>query len=378
MDVATSRGISRFFEDVNDPRVVGRTLHRLTDVVMITICGVLGGCNNFTEIEMYASENEAWFSRFLELPHGIPSHDTLSRVFARLCPQQLNACFARWVEHLAGKITRQGRTIAIDGKTARRSGDPAQDRPPLHMVSAWASELRLILGQVVTQEKSNEITAIPELLQQLELRGAVVTIDAMGCQQEIAQQIRDQGGHYELALKANQQRLHTQAVLLFAQIDEGTLSKRVKVDQHEVHDFDHGRQEERYYTAVNADGLRIRSEDWPGLKSVGRVVSHRTEGGQTKTETRYYLRSRSADARAFADAVRRHWGIENSVHWVLDVVYREDDARHRKGHGQANLSIIRRLTMNLLRHRKEQTGISMKILRKQIGWRVDHLAELFS
>ena len=376
MDAKASRGISRYFETLEDPRIDRTKQHELNDIVMIAIVAVLADAESWTEVELFGKAKEQWFRRFLKLPNGIPSHDTFTRVFARLDPEQWNDCFMRWMRDLAHQMGVK--TVSIDGKTLRASADAAEGRPAVHMVSAWAQEARLVLGQVTCHEKSNEITAIPELLTLLELKGCIVTIDAMGCQREIAKQIVQDGGDYILALKDNQQTLHTDAALMLAEAEDQ--SQKFDLDDHTTEDEGHGRREHRHYTTLKLgnETWRFAKDRWPGLKAIGRVIRQRTDKttGKTSTETCYYLMSVAMAAKRFASAVRGHWGIENSVHWVLDVTYNEDQSRCRKDHGAANFSVLRRLTMNLLRANRERTKMTMKAQRRKIGWDLSFLDDL--
>jgi len=383
MDAEASRGVSRFFDGLDDPRVVGRCDHLLIDIVMIALVALMGDCDDWVEVEMFGRYHEAWFKRFLKLPHGIPSHDTFERVFARLCPKQMNTCFERWMSHLCQAVTGQSKTITIDGKTLRSSASAkgtSDDQRPLHSVSAYAQEAKLVLAQVVCDDKSNEITAIPQLIEMLELAGCTVTLDAMGCQRAIAQQLHEKKADYVLALKGNHGKLHTQAVLLLAEADDEP--GRYQPATHRTDERSRGRHEVRTYTTVKLGvrtSHRIARGHWPGLNAIGRVVSERTEKGKTTVETRYYLISDAdADVERFAKAVRGHWGIENGAHWVLDVTFGEDANRTSKDHAPENLAILRRLAMNLFRNHRERTKIALKNQRKIIGWNIDFITELLT
>jgi len=384
MDAESSRGITRFFHELDDPRVVGRCDHRLIDIVMIALVATLGDTDDWQEVELFGQLHESWFRKFLELPNGIPSHDTFARVFARLCPMQMNRCFEQWMSHLCQTVTGHAKTIAIDGKTLRSSavakGTPG-DRKPLHMVSAWAHETKLVLGQLSCDEKSNEITAIPKLIEMMELAGCMVTIDAMGCQKEIARKLHEKQADYALALKANHDHLHTQAVLLMDEADD--TSSGMNTATHRTQGRTRGRDEVRTYTTVKLNAKtshRITPEvvdAWPGLKTIGQVVGTRTVKGTTTTQTRYYLLS-DDDVKRFAQAVRGHWGIENSAHWVLDVVFGEDANRTSKDHGPENLAILRRLAMNLFRANRKDNKIALKRQRKLVGWKIEFVEELLN
>jgi len=389
MDVEAWRDAVDLFEDLDDPRVVGRCKHRLTDIVMIALVGLIGPCEDWEDVAEFGRAYEPWFKRFLTLEHGIPSHDTFARVFGLIGPACMHACFERWLTHLVQSLDvddgkASTKTIAIDGKTLRCSNaarGSGGDQPPLHLVSAWAHESALVLGQVACDAKSNEITAIPELLGMLDLPGATVTIDAMGCQKAIARKLHENKAEYALTLKSNHEKLHTQAVLLMSEADD-----EISAVTHATHRTDergHGRQETRVYTTVTLDEHTTHRVDdatreaWPGLSAVGRVVSTRTTKDKATTQTRYYLLS-DPDVKHFAKSVRGHWGIENKLHWVLDVTMGEDANRTSKDHGPENLAILRRLALNLLRMAREQTKKSMKKMRNRIGYGIDYLEELLN
>lgn len=388
MDVEAWRDAVELFEDLDDPRVVGRCKHQLTDIVMIALVGLIGPCEDWEDVAEFGRAYEGWFKRFLALPNGIPSHDTFARVFGLIDPACMHACFERWLTFLVRSLDRDGeeastKTIAIDGKTLRSSNAAkgTGDQPPLHLVSAWAHESGLVLGQVATDEKSNEITAIPELLDMLDLPGVTVTIDAMGCQKDIAQQLHENKADYALALKDNHKTLHTQAVLLMAEADDE--QGPIPGATHRTDERGHGREETREYTTVTLNDQTTHRideatrKDWPGLCAIGRVVSTRREKGKTTTQHRYYLLT-DPDVKRFAKAVRGHWGIENRLHWVLDVTMGEDQSRTSKDHGPENLAILRRLALNLLRMAREQTKKTMKKMRNRIGYGVSYLEELLN
>ena len=386
MDAQAMRDAADFFDGLEDPRVVGRCDHNLIDIVMIALVATMGDTDDWEDIAMFGRLHHDWFAAFLELPHGIPSPDTFARVFARLDPAQMNACFERWVTHLYALVHPESagcKTIAIDGKTLRGSNKArgTTDQPPLHLVSAWSQEAQLVLGQVATQEKSNEITAIPQLLEMMELAGCTVTIDAMGCQKEIARKLHENKADYALALKDNHATMHTQAVLLLAEADEPAAP--LTHATHRTDERGHGRDETRIYTTVTLNKQTTHRiddatrKDWPGLVAVGRVVSTRTIKDKTTTQHRYYLLS-DPDVKRFAQAVRGHWGIENKLHWVLDVTMGEDANRTSKDHGPENMAILRRLAMNLFRANRERTKVSMKIQRKMIGWDINTVQTLLN
>lgn len=372
------------FADLPDPRVERTRWHALPDLLVIALCAVLCGADNFVEMEDWAYAKEAWLRERLALPNGIPSHDTFNRVFARLDPDAFSQCFLRWVEAL--REPTGGQVIALDGKTLRHSFDRASGRGALHVVSAWAAENRLVLGQVPVDAKSNEITALPALLALLDVRGCIVTIDAMGCQKEIARQITEQGGDYVLALKGNQATLF-EDVQLFLDDAETRDFREVAHQTHRTFDAEHGRQEtRRYWVTGEIAWLRERHGErtWAGLASIGMVESRRRNGGPGTPETverRYYLSSLPADAAdsavRFAAAVRGHWGIENCVHWVLDIAFREDESRVRTDHAPANLATVRHLALNLLR-RERTAKVGIKGKRLRAGWDDRYLERLLT
>ena len=366
MDVEASRCVLRFFDELQDPRTERTRLHTLGDILFITICAVLCGADGWTEVQLFGDSRLVWLKTFLALPNGIPSHDTFGRVFSRLKPDQLEHCFMKWTAALAE--VSGGRLIAIDGKTIRRSFDRADNRAAIHMVSAWCETNHIVLGQLATDEKSNEITAIPRLLEMLDIRDSVVTIDAMGCQKAIAKQIVDQGGHYVLAVKKNQAALHRVMKDMF---DELT-TRGIPGSQHQFHeqtDAGHGRIEtRRVWTSDWIDWYQGRSK-WAGLRTFVCVESVREVEGKTSTERRYFISDLDGRTpRSMLSYVRGHWGIENRLHWSLDVTFREDALRNRVGHSAENLSRIRRLALNLLRQEKScKVGAKGKRLKAAVS-----------
>jgi predicted transposase YbfD/YdcC len=365
--------ISKYFMEISDPRSEAKTQHSLLNILTIVLCAVIGGSEDFYDIEEFAKCKEDFFRTFLDLPNGIPSHDTINRVISRLDPKEFSNCIVEWTKSLSEKLKG---VVAIDGKTLRRSYQDASKKNPLHIVSAWSSKNGIVLGQVETEAKSNEITAIPELLKILDIKGSIVTIDAMGCQTEIAQKILDGGGDYILALKGNQKKSLDSAKYLF--------------DFERKHDFDgvfhtedlsvekgHGRIETRKVYSIGElekiEGLDI--EKWPSLQSLTMVESIREIKGISTVEHRYYISSLAANAKVIGDSVRSHWGIENSLHWMMDVTFHEDYARNRKDHSATNMSTMRHFALNLIKREKNSKG-SIKGKRKRAGWKDDYLLKL--
>jgi predicted transposase YbfD/YdcC len=366
--------IAEHFEDLEDPRIERSKEHLLIDILTIAILAVICGADGWVGIETYGRAKYKWLKTFLALPNGIPSHDTFSRVFARLDPEQLQACFLSWVRSVSR--TSDGEVIAIDGKTVRRSYDEGKDKGAIHMVSAWASQNRLVLGQRKVDDKSNEITAIPELLKVLDLHGCIVSIDAMGTQKQIARQIIEQGGDYVLALKGNQGNLFEDVQQLFewAQLQG---FKDIEHDFYETLDAGHGRIEKRRcWTLGQVEGL-IDADKWAQLASVTMVESLRQCEGETSREVRYYISSLPPDAKRLAESIRTHWSIENPLHWVLDVAFREDECRIRTGHAPENFTVLRHLALSALNQEKTaKVGIKNKRLRA--GWDDDYLLKVLA
>ncbi|HMB08705.1 MAG TPA: ISAs1 family transposase [Isosphaeraceae bacterium] len=345
MPVSESAAFQDHFQDLKDPRVERTRKHPLINVLFIAVCGVLSGANSFAAIEEFGLDRRTWFARFLDLTNGTPSDDTFARVLARIDPGAFEKCLLSWIQ--AVQEVTNNRLIAIDGKTVRSSYDRRDGKAAIHMVSAWATENKLSLGQVVVNEKSNEITAIPELLQLLDVSGALVTIDAMGCQKEIAAEIRQGGGDYVLAVKQNQPTLYKRVVQA---VNEGLEQDAACIDEHQTEERGHGRQEMRTYATFPATEAVDPEGQWQDLNAVGVTFSERTDcRGRSSLEARYYILSRALTAKEFAEAVRGHWGIENNLHWQLDVSFREDECRVRTDHAPANLSVIRRFALGLLK-----------------------------
>jgi predicted transposase YbfD/YdcC len=369
MAATTTLGaIKKHFRLLKDPRVVGRTRHLLLDIIVMALCGVIANCDDWPDIALFARQRESWFRRFLQLPNGVPAHDTFERVFAALDPRALERCCLAWLRDVAG-LVGVGH-IAIDGKTLR--GSAAAALGPLHLVSAWATQAQLTLGQVAVDGKSNEITAIPQLLALLDLDGALVTIDAIGCQKAIAQKIVAGGGDYVLVVKGNQEGLLADIQQTVAQALEGELAAGV-VRQSTTREQGHGRQEERSCVVVqDVSGIRA-GKAWPKLTTVGMCRRERTVNGQSSTAVWYFIGSRRMAARRYAQALRGHWGIENNLHWQLDVSFREDASRVENRHGAANLSLLRKLALSLLKQHPRKESIARK--RKTAALDAEFLAE---
>lgn len=351
--------IADHFIAIEDPRIDRSKHHKLIDIITIAIGAVICGAEGWTDIETYGVTKYEWLKQFLELPNGIPSHDTFARLFARLNPQQFQQCFLNWIKAI-NKITA-GEVIAFDGKTLRHSYDEGSDKGAIHMVSAWATQNRFVLGQFKVDEKSNEITAIPELTKLLELSGCIVTIDAMGCQKEIVKLITEQDADYIITLKKNQGSLYKNVEQLFKEAIR-TGFQGIKHSAYHTKEQAHGREEIRHYLMLTDIQERVDpTSKWSKIKSVGLVESVRIVNDITTVETRYYISSLTNNAELFGQSVRGHWGIENSLHWVLDVALSEDACRIRKDNAPENFAVMRRLAVNLLgREKSHKRGVKNK------------------
>jgi predicted transposase YbfD/YdcC len=350
-----------YFADLADPRIEDRCDHKLIDILFIAVCAVICGADGFTDMEEFGLSKQTWLRQFLELPNGIPSHDTFGRVFARLKPGEFQQCFLSWVRAVSDFTGNE--IVPIDGKKMRRSHDRAAGQRAIELVSAWARANRLMLGQVKVSGDSNEITAVPQLLKLLEIKGCIVTVDALNCQKDIASEIIAQQADYVLALKGNHANIYKEVELFFdAVVNDHTYG--FSISKHQTIDGEHGRIETRNYWHVNAPEHLVEKFDWPGLESLGMCQARREINEQVSEEKRYYLSSLSVDAVRLAEAIRGHWAIENSLHWILDVVFREDDSRVRVGHAAENFALVRRIALNLLQQEKTlKRGVKTKRLK---------------
>ena len=358
-----------YFSDVTDPRVERTKLHKLEDILAIAICATICGAQGWYEMAFFGQCKQQWFETFLELPNGIPTDDTFRRVISALQPDEFEACFQRWTKAVSNQ---QRDIIAIDGKTLRRSHDNANDKSAIHIVSAWACENKMVFGQVATDEKSNEITAIPKLLEMLVLEGSVVTIDAMGCQKKIAEKIIDNNGDYLFSLKGNHGTLHKEVKLFM----DDAIAKGGDYDYNDTTDGGHGRVEIRKVWYCQDVQWIQDLKDWPGLSSLVAVESQRMIGDEISTERRFFISSLSGiDAKSIGHMIRSHWGVENKLHWSLDVSFGEDDCRIRKGFGAENVSRLRRIALNLLKQ-DETANCSIKAKQNKAGWDEKYIQKL--
>lgn len=377
METNLAASINKHFANLEDPRIDRTKLHKLLDILVIAICAVICGADNWEEVQLFGESKEAWFRTILELPNGIPSHDTFWRLFAKLDPEQFQQSFVSWVASVS-EVTR-GQVIAIDGKTLRRSHDQGLGRGAIDMVSAWATANHLVLGQVKVDDKSNEITAIPELLRVLEISGCIITIDALGCQKDIAEAIIDQQADYVLALKENHGRLYEDVVRLFDDLAASDF-RAYAYSHDQTVNKNHGRLETRTCYVISDPDILIHLRDasqWKGLQSIIKVHTRRQLGEETTHKDRYFIASLSKKAQQSLEAVRSHWSIENELHWSLDIAFREDESRIRKDHGPENFAVLRHIALNLIKQEKTKKA-SVKGKRLMAGWDEDFLLKILS
>lgn len=361
----------KYFSDLEDPRLHNHNLrHNFHDILIIAILATICGADGWVDIEQFGVAKQKWLSTFLELPHGIPSHDTFGRVFSLIDPEAFGACFLNWIHSLPIDLKKE--IIALDGKSVRGSNNRQTQSPMLHLVSAWAANNRMMLAQVKTEDHSNEITAIPKLLKLIDVKDSVVTIDAMGCQSKIARQITSQGADYVLSLKENQKTLYDniKSIFLQAEVNKSKQYKKILHCRKIEKDKKHGRIEKRTYTLVSARDPVFFALRWPGLKGIGKVDIVRTVNKEVQRSTRYFITTLEYEQiDVFMQAVRKHWQIEIDLHWSLDVCFREDHSQVRIGHAAENLALIRRIALNLLKQEKtHKRGVACR--RKSAGW--DH------
>ncbi len=351
------------FSQIEDPRISRKKLYPLAEIFLVTLCGTICGADSWRDLETFGNKKLNFLRQFLPFENGIPSHDTFGRIFSILDPKKFGECFIEWVKGIQEEIPE---LISIDGKTIRRSYDQANNKAAIHIVSAFASEARLALGQVKVDDKSNEITAIPVLLNLLAIKGAIVTIDAIGCQKTITSDIKEKGAEYVLALKANQGNLHEQVKDYF-KLERKNDFEDIQYDYHEEVDKGHGRIETRRCWATEDVQWIEKKEDWAGLKSIAMIESKRIVNSKTTIEVKYLISSLPAKAQLIARSVRSHWAIENSLHWILDVTLKEDESRIRAKNAPENIAIIRKIGLNMLQLGKPKDS-SIRGLRKAAGW----------
>jgi predicted transposase YbfD/YdcC len=367
----TSIKIQDYFQNLTDPRK-GKITHPLLNIVVISVCAVICGADDFVAITTFAKKKIKWFETFLDMSAGVPSHDRFNAILAAIKPAEFEKCLLKWITALH-KITG-GQIVAIDGKTLRLSYDKASSKSAIHMVSAWATLNHISLGQVVTDAKSNEITAIPKLLKMLELKGALVTIDAMGCQTKIAKDIVDAGADYCLAVKGNQPTLHRGIIAFFDDHMQDNFARK-KVRREVTHEKKHDGEVTREYLICSVPKNLPDRSRWSNLKAIGMSINTTIRDGKTTIEIRYYILNKYLSAVRFGIAVRSHWGIENSLHWQLDVTFQEDKCRIRKGHADTNFSSLRRTALSLLKN-ESTAKVGIKNKRLAAGWDEDYLTKV--
>jgi predicted transposase YbfD/YdcC len=369
---ASSPDFTTYFEEVTDPRIERRKEHTLLDIIGLTICAVVAGADTFAGIERFGEAREEWLGQFLELKNGIPSHDTIGEVWGRVDPEEFETGFRRWIGGLTDSV---GEVVAVDGKTLRRSYDRTSNKAALQMIDVWSCKQELVLGQRAVPETTNETGALPELLRLLELEGAIVTIDAAGCYSDVVEEIVEAGADYVITLKENQRTLQRDTEALFEKLEGvGRLPESCKTV-----DGGHDRVEVRRCWALDAEDASIRGlEKWPGLSSVCKVRAERHHpDGTTQTEERLFISSLEADPERLLQAVRRHWHVENKLHWTLDMAFAEDDSRIRSGHAAQNLGVVRRLALSLLKQETSRS-VGTAIKRKEAAWNPDYLLKVLT
>lgn len=384
-----SENFSRHFVSLTDPRKDNHNKrHNLSDILVLVILSVICGADDWVSVESFGKEKKDFLRTFLKLPYGIPSHDTIGDLFSRISIDEFSKCFLSWINSLIE--TKNGDIIPIDGKTLRRSYDKNNSKAAIHMVSAWSSKNQVVLGQYKVNEKSNEITAIPELLKMLDITGCTVTIDAMGCQKNIASQIKKQGGDYLLSLKENQGAFYNAVVDEFEKQITNTINASEKDGQVMLQESDennifskinepikksHGRIERRKCTVISATNFPTFKLKWEGLESVIMIESTRTINDKTSLEKRYYISSHLPNAEILEPTIRKHWLVENQLHWCLDISFREDDCRVRKGNAAGNFAIVRHVALNALKNEKS-SKVGIKNKRLKAGWNDEYLAKV--
>lgn len=379
MDETDDNSLVGYLSIIPDPRIERSRRHNLLDILVIAVCAVICGAEGWTEIEDFGVSKEDWFKEFLELPSGIPSHDTFRRVFLILDPILFQACFMQWIRSVNKELFKKD-IISIDGKTLRGSLDRAREKSALHMISAWSSNASVVMGQMKSDGKSNEITSVPELLKLLQVKGCVVTVDAMNCQKKSAEQIVNQGGDYLFCLKDNHPDLKRNVESRFEEMSEKR-KKTWPMDYYEVQEKGHGRLETRRHSVIykreeNGWGLIDLHEEWKNLSAVIKIESERVDlqTGIASVENRYYMTSMKDPAQTIASAIREHWNIENKLHWRLDVLMREDECRIRSGNSAENFAVLRHFALNLLK--TEPTKKSIKRKQKTAGWDHSYLLQI--
>lgn len=367
MTTSPTAPITRHLDCIKDPRR-HNIRHLLSDMLLIALCAIISGADSWTHVAEYGRSKIDWLKTFLALPNGIPSHDTFGRLFARLDPNGFEQFFIRWVQDISESL--RGKTVCIDGKTLRGSHDRINGKSPIHMVSAWVSSVSLVLGQLKTDDKSNEITAIPELIKTLVLDGTIVTIDAMGCQKKITHTIIEENANYVIQVKENQETLHNDIALFFQDTDN-------TYNCVQTIDGEHGRIETRNYLATSDIDWLPGRHLWAGLKTIVKVERQRDVNGVVSNETSYYISSIDSQDPAIAKAIRQHWGIENGLHWCLDITFREDHCRVRKDHAPENFGILRHMAINLLKREKSLKG-GLQAKRLKAAWDHNYLLKILA